>query len=53
MEFTILTVLSFDITFPTVLRFLDKYLQIAGDDLVLIAISRYLTELALTDIRML
>jgi len=32
MEFLILSTLSFDITFPTSLRFLERYMKLIGED---------------------
>jgi hypothetical protein len=32
MEYNILNILSFDITFPTIHRFLERYMKILGDD---------------------
>lgn len=32
MEFSILSVLSFDFTFPTAFRFLERYIKLLGDD---------------------
>jgi hypothetical protein len=52
MEYNILSTLSFDITFPTALRFLERYLKLIGEDSVLSNYSLFLIEIALTDIRM-
>lgn len=35
MEYHMLMTLSFDITFPTALRFLERYTKLAGDDLAI------------------
>jgi hypothetical protein len=32
MEFSILNTLGFDLTFPTPLRFLERYMKQLGDD---------------------
>ena len=32
MEYTILSTLSFDLTFPTALRFLERYHKLVGED---------------------
>lgn len=53
MEFHILSTLGFDITFPTSLRFMERYLRMLGDDPVIANFSQFLIELALIDIRML
>jgi hypothetical protein len=53
MEFHILNTLSFDITFPTSLRFLERYMKLIGEDQNVMNYSQFLIELALVDIRML
>lgn len=53
MEFSILSTLSFDLTFPTAHRFIERYTQMLGDDLKVTTLANYLVELALIDIRML
>jgi cyclin B len=35
MEYTILSTLSFDVTFPTPLRFLERFSKLLGDDPVI------------------
>ncbi len=32
MEYQILNILSFDITFPTTHRFIERYMKLVGDD---------------------
>lgn len=34
MEYTILSTLSFDITFPTSFRFLERFTKLMGDDTI-------------------
>ena len=53
MESHILTVLDFDFTFPTALRFLEKYVTMVGQDKEVMFYSFFLIEIALIDIRML
>lgn len=53
MEFLILSALQFDLTFPTSLRFLERYMRMLGEDSDVIAYSQFLMELALIDVRML
>jgi hypothetical protein len=61
MESHILTVLDFDFTFPTALRFLEKYTTMVGggqhqqqqQDKEVMFYSFFLIEIALIDIRML
>ena len=53
MEFYILSKLSFDLTFPTSFRFLERYGRLIGDDSRVIQLAQYLIELSLVDIRML
>jgi cyclin B len=52
MEFQILSALSFDITLPTPLRFLEQFIKSVSQDVALLHYSQFLIELALTDIRM-
>jgi hypothetical protein len=52
MEYNILATLSFDLTFPTPLRFLERFSKLLGDDIVVCQYAQFLIELALTDIRM-
>lgn len=53
MEFQILSTLSFDITFPTPHRFLERYMRMLGEDTTVTIFAYYLVELALVDIRLL
>jgi G2/mitotic-specific cyclin-B, other len=53
MEFSILSTLSFDCTFPTPYRFLERYVKLIGEDSTLHNYALFLIELALVDIRML
>lgn len=53
MEFSILNTLSFDITFPTAFRFLERYVKQLGEDQSVMYYASFLVELALVDIRML
>lgn len=53
MEFHILSTLSFDITFPTAHRFLERYMKILGDDQTVSIFAYFFVELALVDIRLL
>lgn len=53
MEYHMLSTLSFDITFPTALRFLERFSKLMGDDLAVQYYAQFLIELSLTDIRML
>lgn len=53
MEFLILSALSFDLTFPTSYRFLERYNRILGDDPHVMSLALFLMELALIDVRML
>jgi hypothetical protein len=53
MEYHILSTLSFDITFPTAHRFLERYIKFIGDDNQVFNYAMFLIELSLTDIRML
>ncbi len=53
MEFSILSTLSFDLTFPTANRFIERYSQLLGDDEKVVTLANFLVELALIDIRML
>ena len=53
MEYNILNTLSFDLTFPTAFRFLEKIGKRVGADEKIIQFATYLIELALVDIRML
>ena len=52
MEFLILSALQFDLTFPTALRFLERYSKILGDHNDVITYAQFLMELALIDVRM-
>lgn len=53
MEFLILSALQFDLTFPTALRFLERFMRMIGDDKDVITFSQFLMELSLIDVRML
>ena len=53
MEFLILSTLSFDLTFPTANRFLEKYMKLLEDDITVMQYAQFLIDLALVDIRML
>lgn len=53
MEFLILTALSFDLTFPTAFRFLERYMRMLGEESGVMALSQFMMELALVDVRML
>ena len=53
MEFSILNTLSFDITFPTAFRFLERYVKQISEDQTIMMYACFLVELALVDIRML
>lgn len=53
MEFRILSVLQFDVTFPTPLRFLERFQRLLSEDRETSLFAQYLLELALVDIRML
>lgn len=53
MEFLILSTLQFDITFPTPLRFLERFMRMLGEDKDVIIFSQFLMELSLIDVRML
>jgi cyclin B len=53
MEFSILNTLSFDITFPTAFRFLERYLKHINEEQTVMMYASFLVELALVDIRML
>ena len=53
MEFSILSTLSFDLTFPTTHRFLERYSRLLGCDSRVLNFAYFLSELALIDIRML
>ena len=55
MEYLILNALSFDITFPTTNRFLERYMKLLGDDQnqCVTNYAYFLIDLTLLDIRML
>lgn len=53
MEFLILSALSFDITFPTCFRFLERYMRILGEDPHIMTLALFMMELALIEVRML
>lgn len=52
MEFLILSALSFDLSFPTPFRFLERYMKMLGEDPHVMMMSMFLMELALVDVRM-
>jgi cyclin B len=52
METSILLSLNFDLTFPTTLRFLERYSHITDCDFKLISLARYMLELCLVEISM-
>jgi cyclin B len=52
MEFLILSTLSFDVSFPTSLRFLERFLRVLGDTPDVKYLSQFLMELAMIDVRM-
>lgn len=52
MEFLILSALSFDLSFPTPFRFLERYMKMLGEDPSIMMMSLFLMELALVDVRM-
>ncbi len=52
MEFLILSALSFDLSFPTPFRFLERYMKMLGEDSSIMMMSLFLMELALVDVRM-
>lgn len=51
-EVEILQSLGFELTFPTTLRFLERYSQISECDPKLVALSKYMLELSLVEVRM-
>lgn len=53
MEYHILSTLSFDVTFPTSNRFLERFMKLLGDDQQVTNYAQFLIELGLIDIRML
>lgn len=55
MEFMILNTLSFDITFPTMNRFLERFMKVLGDEQnsCVMNYAYFLIDLSLIDIRML
>lgn len=54
MEFMILSSLSFDITFPTMNRFLERYMKLLGDEdnSCVTNLAYFMIDLSLIDIRM-
>eukprot|EP00347_Sterkiella_histriomuscorum_P001516 403371732 len=52
MEFSILNTLSFELTFPTSNRFLERFMKLLGDDQDVMNFAQFLIELGLIDIRM-
>lgn len=53
MEFEILSILSFDLTFPTPYRFYQKFCALIGGDQTMAFYAQFLLELSLTDMKML
>lgn len=53
MEYSILSTLQFDLTFPTTHRFMERYSHVLGSDDRVSYLASYLVELSLVDIRML
>jgi hypothetical protein len=47
-----LETLGFDMTFPTPLRFLERYAIISECDVRLLALAKYMLELSLVEVRM-
>jgi cyclin B len=52
MEFSILSTLSFELTFATPYRFLERYMKLLGNDTNVMNFAQFLIELGLIDIRM-
>jgi G2/mitotic-specific cyclin-B, other len=52
MEFLILSSLSFELSFPTSFRFLERYMRILGEDANVMMMSLFFMELSLVDVRM-
>jgi cyclin B len=52
MEFLILSSLSFELSFPTSFRFLERYMRILGEDPSVMMMSLFFMELSLVDVRM-
>jgi|TARA_B110000285_G_C15069414_1_gene587049 G2/mitotic-specific cyclin-B, other len=52
MESSILQSLNFDLTYPTTLRFLERYSHITDCDSKLFSLARYMLELCLVEISM-
>lgn len=52
MEFSILSALSFEVTFPTSNRFIERYMKLLGNDSDAMNFAQFLVELSLVDIRM-
>jgi G2/mitotic-specific cyclin-B, other len=53
MEFLILSSLSFDLSFPTCFRFLERYMRMLGEDPHVMSLALFMMELALIDVKML
>ena len=53
MEYEIIKTLDFNITVPSVYRFLERYSKLANSDDLIFNYSKYLIELTLLDIKML
>lgn len=51
-ELDILTTLDFNLTFPTSLRFLERYAKLAEADPYLFSLSKYMVELSLVEVSM-
>lgn len=52
MEVSILETLGFDLTFTTSLRFLERYIMLAECDARIMAMSKYILELSLVEVRL-
>jgi G2/mitotic-specific cyclin-B, other len=52
MEFLILSSLSFELSFPTSFRFLERYMRMLGEDPSVMMMSLFFMELSLVDVRM-
>lgn len=52
MEVSILETLGFDLTFTTSLRFLERYIILAECDSRIMAMSKYILELSLVEVRL-
>ena len=52
MEVSILETLGFDLTFTTSLRMLERYIMLAECDARIMAMSKYILELSLVEVRL-